>query len=167
MSCVIVNLYGTVFASVSWELAPNPLSQHPPKKKNPYHHTLKCGIFILRGQIFSCWHVTDTEAQCGWRGRMVSCDSSAAVVLFWDVWWVRMAMRGERTHRSDVLCGRWRIKQRQRRENYTSVAAARVASTHIREDNEDVRIPLPRSDFNFIMRGKQKTQICHQLFSWL
>lgn len=125
---------------------------------------------MMRGQIFSClvcyrYRSPSVDGEGEWchvTHLLASC--------FFGMWgWVGMAMRGERTHRSDVLCGRWRIKQRvgDRDGKITHLSQRREQqATRMREDKEDVcasSAPPPRSDFNFITRGKQKAQVGQQL----
>lgn len=86
---------------------------------------------------------------------MVSCDSSAGVVL------LGRGVGGngdECTHRSDALCGRCGIKQRVEDKDgkIAHLSQQREGTTGQRRWGGRVPIPLPGKGFNFITRGKQK-----------
>lgn len=80
---LLANPYRTLFVSVSWECAPNPLSQHPAEKIHTIIQKVqnRLCIFIDLECEDKSSAVADREARWGWRGRIESCDSSAGVAL--------------------------------------------------------------------------------------
>lgn len=122
-------------------------SQPGLSRENPYHHT-RCRIlfaFLLiwdAGTNIQLLQIQKPGGGGGGGGGVGGESESCHVTRLlascsWD-WagWEGMVMSGKRTHRSGrrVLCGRCRINRegrRNRQENYTSLAAARVTSTRV------------------------------------